>query len=155
MRLSRWSGTYSCTSTTLLMMLRSSCIAGWSGAYFHSPSTMNLYCSGRGNVSGLADEVSKEKALIAFSMSELHRHSNETSYCNVYVQVPGVASVLHVEYIIHHTALALDDFKIVKVYRINMRTWNLPKRRLETVRSSKLASRQDKQRVSLLRKGPT
>ena len=45
MRLSRWSGTYSCTSTTLLMMPRSSCMAGWSGAYFHSPSTMNLYCT--------------------------------------------------------------------------------------------------------------
>lgn len=44
-RLSRWSGTYSCTSTTLLMMLRSSCMAGMSGAYFHAPSTMNLYCA--------------------------------------------------------------------------------------------------------------
>jgi len=43
-RLSRWSGTYSCTSTTLLMILRSSCMAGMSGAYFHAPSTMNLYC---------------------------------------------------------------------------------------------------------------
>ena len=54
-RLSRWSGTYSWTSTTLLMMLRSSCIAGMSGEYFHSPSTMNLYCTGHSGVLSSCD----------------------------------------------------------------------------------------------------
>lgn len=44
-RLSRFSGTYSWTSRTLLTLFISSYIAGWSGAYFQSPSTMNLYCT--------------------------------------------------------------------------------------------------------------
>jgi hypothetical protein len=44
-RLSRFSGTYSCTSSTLFTLPPSSYIAAWSGAYFHSPSTTNLYCN--------------------------------------------------------------------------------------------------------------
>ena len=42
-KLSKISGTYSCTSNTLFTFPISSYIAGWSGAYFHSPSTINLY----------------------------------------------------------------------------------------------------------------
>ena len=45
-RLSRFSGTYSWTSSTLFTLPSSSNIAVWSGAYFHSSSTMNLYCGG-------------------------------------------------------------------------------------------------------------
>ena len=44
-KLSRFSGTYSWTSITLLMLPRSSYMCVWSGAYRHSPSTVNLYCT--------------------------------------------------------------------------------------------------------------